>query len=67
MKKIQDIVDDSIESMVLEPNQNEEKIIDLSGINFELLEKYFAKTKIKCCCSGSERKSGKTIKKNGRA
>jgi type I restriction enzyme R subunit len=47
MKKIQDIVDDSIESMVLEPNQNEEKIIDLSGINFELLEKYFAKTKNK--------------------
>ena len=33
--------------MVKEPNYNEEKLIDLSGINFDLLEKYFLKTKNK--------------------
>jgi type I restriction enzyme, R subunit len=47
MKKIQAVVDESIENMVAEPSHNEEKIIDLSGLNFELLEQYFLKTKIK--------------------
>ncbi|RRQ46864.1 type I restriction endonuclease subunit R [Chryseobacterium sp. SC28] len=44
MKKIQAVVDESIENMVAEPSHNEEKIIDLSGLNFELLEQYFLKT-----------------------
>jgi type I restriction enzyme R subunit len=47
MKKIQAVVDESIENMVAEPSQNEGKIIDLSGLNFELLEQYFLKTKNK--------------------
>lgn len=47
MKKIQAVVDESIENMVAEPSHNEEKIIDLSGLNFELLEQYFLKTKNK--------------------
>ncbi len=47
MKKIQAVVDESIENMVAEPNYNEGKIIDLSGLNFELLEEYFLKTKNK--------------------
>jgi len=47
MMKIQSVVDNSIESMVKEPNYNEEKLIDLSGINFDLLEKYFLKTQNK--------------------
>lgn len=47
MKKIQALVDESIENMVAEPSHNEEKIIDLSGLDFELLEKYFLKTKNK--------------------
>lgn len=47
MKKIQAVVDESIENMVAEPSRNVEKIIDLSGLNFELLEQYFLKTKNK--------------------
>jgi type I restriction enzyme R subunit len=47
MKKIQDIVDESIENMVAEPTQDTGKIIDLSGLNFALLEKYFLKTENK--------------------
>ena len=47
MKKIQTLVDESIENMAAEPTQNEERIIDLSGLNFELLEKYFLKVKNK--------------------
>jgi type I restriction enzyme, R subunit len=47
MKKIQAVVDESIENMVTEPRHNEGKIIDLSGLNFELLEQYFLKTKNK--------------------
>jgi len=47
MKKIQDIVDESIENMVAEPTQDTGKIIDLSGLNFDLLEKYFLKTENK--------------------
>ncbi|NVN96991.1 type I restriction endonuclease subunit R [Candidatus Nomurabacteria bacterium] len=43
MKRIQDIVDASIENMVAETTDDEGKIIDLSGLNFELLEKYFLK------------------------
>ena len=44
MKKIQDVVDESIENLVAEPTHGTGKIIDLSGLNFEFLEKYFLKT-----------------------
>ncbi len=47
MQKIQAVVDDSIDNLVAEPSANEEKVIDLSGLDFELLEKYFLKTKNK--------------------
>lgn len=47
MRKIQNIVDDSILLWASEPEDLEGKIIDLSGLNFELLEKYFLKTKNK--------------------
>lgn len=47
MRKIQNVVDESIENMVAEPGHNEEKIIDLSGLDFDLLEQYFLKTKNK--------------------
>ncbi|MDX2248518.1 MAG: type I restriction endonuclease subunit R [Bacteroidia bacterium] len=47
MRKIQNVVDESIENMVAEPEHNEEKIIDLSGLDFDLLEQYFLKTKNK--------------------
>ena len=47
MKKIQDVVDESIENIVAEPIHDAGKIIDLSGLNFELLEKYFLKTENK--------------------
>ncbi|MEO5675033.1 MAG: HsdR family type I site-specific deoxyribonuclease, partial [Chitinophagales bacterium] len=46
MKQIQIVVDESIESMVAEPHDTG-KIIDLSGLNFELLEQHFLKTKNK--------------------
>jgi type I restriction enzyme R subunit len=44
MKKIQAVVDDSIENMVAESPLDESKIIDLSGLNFALLEQHFLKT-----------------------
>lgn len=44
MKKIQNIVDESIESMVAESTHDSGKLIDLSGLNFELLEQHFLKT-----------------------
>ncbi|MBK8805193.1 MAG: type I restriction endonuclease subunit R [Bacteroidales bacterium] len=62
MKKIQAVVDESIENMVAEPNPIvyeplqgkdeksiyfKDKMIDLSGLNFEILEKYFLKMKNK--------------------
>ncbi len=47
MRKIQHVVDESISNVAAEPAHNEEKIIDLSGLNFELLEKYFLKTQNK--------------------
>jgi type I restriction enzyme R subunit len=47
MRKIQNVVDESIENMVAEPSHNEGKTIDLSGLNFGLLEQYFLKTKNK--------------------
>jgi len=47
MRKIQNVVDESIENMVAEPGHNDEKIIDLSGLDFDLLEQYFLKTKNK--------------------
>lgn len=47
MKKIQNIIDDSISTMVSEPTHDTGKIIDLSGLNFELLAQHFLKTKNK--------------------
>lgn len=47
MRKIQNVVDESISTMVAEPSHNEGKIIDLSGLDFDLLEQYFLKTKNK--------------------
>ena len=47
MRKIQSVVDDSIENMVAEPSQDNGKIIDLSNLNFELLEEHFLKLKNK--------------------
>ena len=44
MKKIQVIVDESIENMAAEPSKESSVIIDLSKLNFELLEKYFLKS-----------------------
>ena len=44
MKKIQDVVDASISSVVAEPTHDTGKIIDLSGLDFELLEAYFLKS-----------------------
>lgn len=47
MLKIQKIVDDSIENGVSENAHSDGQIIDLSGLNFELLEQYFLKTRNK--------------------
>ncbi len=47
MKKIQMVVDESIENRLAEPSENDAKIIDLSELNFELLEQYFLKVKNK--------------------
>jgi len=47
MKKIQHIVDESIDNMVNEPLEEGGKIIDLSSLNFEILEQYFLKTQHK--------------------
>ena len=44
MKKIQDVIDESISTVAAEPTQDSGKLIDLSGLNFELLEQYFLKT-----------------------
>lgn len=43
MNKIQKVVDESIENMVKESPNEAGKLIDLSGLNFKLLEKYFLK------------------------
>jgi len=53
MRKIQNVVDESIENMVAEPLPSPEgrgaggEGIDLSGLDFDLLEQYFLKTKNK--------------------
>jgi len=47
MRKIQNVVDESIENMVADSSQNGDKIIDLSGLDFDVLEQYFLKTKNK--------------------
>lgn len=52
MRKIQEVVDESIENIVSDPSQplstaREGVIIDLSGLNFTLLEQYFLKAKNK--------------------
>lgn len=47
MRKIQNVVDKSIENMVAEPPVEGHNIIDLSGLNFDVLEQYFLKAKNK--------------------
>jgi type I restriction enzyme, R subunit len=47
MMKIQNVVDESIENTVSEPSYNEGKVIDLSGLDFVILEQYFMKTQNK--------------------
>ena len=47
MRKIQNVVDESIVNMVAEPGHSDAKTIDLSGLDFDLLEQYFLKTKHK--------------------
>lgn len=44
MQRIQEIVDASILNQTATPTEDAGKTIDLSGLNFELLEKYFLKT-----------------------
>ena len=43
MKKIQDVIDASISTIAAEPTLDSGKIIDLSGLNFKVLEQYFLK------------------------
>jgi type I restriction enzyme, R subunit len=47
MVRIQQVIDDYITVLVSEPTLSPDKIIDLSGLNFVLLEQYFTKTKNK--------------------
>ncbi|MGZ8152901.1 MAG: type I restriction endonuclease subunit R, partial [Methylovulum sp.] len=47
MMKIQSVIDGSIDNMISEPSPYGENVIDLSGLNFALLEQYFLKTKNK--------------------
>jgi len=47
MKKIQQVVDESIENMVAEPTHEDGKLIDLSGLNFAILERLFQKSQNK--------------------
>jgi type I restriction enzyme R subunit len=47
MRKIQHVVDASIQNLTSDLNQNEGTRIDLSGLNFSLLEQYFLKTQHK--------------------
>ena len=47
MKKIQEVIDRSIENMITEPAQGNNTLIDLSGLNFEVLERLFLKSKNK--------------------
>ncbi|MCX6250550.1 MAG: type I restriction endonuclease subunit R [Bacteroidetes bacterium] len=44
MKKIQQVVDESIENMVADPTHDYGKLIDLSGLNFEALKGLFQKS-----------------------
>jgi type I restriction enzyme R subunit len=47
MLRIQAVIDESIENKVAEGNSEMGKVVDLSGLNFELLEKYFLKAQHK--------------------
>jgi type I restriction enzyme R subunit len=47
MVRIQQVIDGYITVLVSEPTLSPDKIIDLSGLNFVLLEQYFTKTKNK--------------------
>lgn len=47
MTKIQEVVDESIENMVAETTHDNGKLIDLSGLDFGLLEKLFNKAEHK--------------------
>ena len=44
MMKIQNVVDESIVNKVSEPHHENGNVVDLSGLNFELLKKHFLKT-----------------------
>lgn len=45
IRKIQDVVDDSVESIIADPEEVDGKKIDLSGLDFDLLERLFLKSK----------------------
>lgn len=47
LKKVQEVVDKSIENMTSGPIMDTGKVVDLSGLNFEALEKLFLKTQNK--------------------
>ena len=47
MKEIQNVVDESIENVLQEPPHDTGKIINLSGLNVDLLNQHFLKTKNK--------------------
>ena len=47
MLKIQSVVDASIENLLQDPKEPYSNSVDLSGLNFDLLEKYFEKVKHK--------------------
>jgi type I restriction enzyme, R subunit len=47
MKKIQDVVDEYVENSVAEPTHDAGKLIDLSGLNFKLIEEHFLTAKNK--------------------
>ena len=47
MLKIQDVIDQSIDTLVYTPSVNEDRIVNLSSLNFENLEKYFLNSKHK--------------------
>lgn len=47
MRKIQDVVDESIDNVFEEPSPYKQSQIDLSGLDFQALERYFLKSKNK--------------------
>lgn len=47
MRKIQDIVDDSVKNMIEEPPKGYATIVDLSKLDFDLIRKWFQKSETK--------------------